>query len=46
MGECDQKMTYEILDYYYGQGGNFLDTANNYQVSIINPQPNSFSTPD
>ncbi|RDL39948.1 IN2-2 protein [Venustampulla echinocandica] len=31
MGECDQKTANEILDYYYEQGGNFLDTANNYQ---------------
>ncbi|CAN8097573.1 unnamed protein product [Discula destructiva] len=31
MGECDQKTTEGILDYFYEQGGNFIDTANNYQ---------------
>lgn len=32
MGECDQKSTEEILDFFYESGGNFIDTANNYQV--------------
>lgn len=32
MGECDKKTTFEILDYFYEAGGNFIDTANNYQV--------------
>lgn len=31
MGTCNQKTTNEILDYFYDGGGNFLDTANNYQ---------------
>ncbi len=31
MGECDKDTTFEILDYFYDQGGNFIDTANNYQ---------------
>ncbi|RYO80970.1 hypothetical protein DL762_007376 [Monosporascus cannonballus] len=31
MGSCDQKITEDILDYFYGQGGNFIDTSNNYQ---------------
>ncbi|THV51946.1 hypothetical protein BGAL_0094g00260 [Botrytis galanthina] len=31
MGACDQKQSEEILDFYYESGGNFLDTANNYQ---------------
>ncbi|CAD6448690.1 19cbb193-7710-4eed-a20a-b2c55a070933 [Sclerotinia trifoliorum] len=31
MGECDQKQSEEILDYYYSAGGNFIDTANHYQ---------------
>ncbi|KKY31960.1 putative norsolorinic acid reductase [Diaporthe ampelina] len=31
MGACDQKTTEGILDYFYEQGGNFIDTANNYQ---------------
>lgn len=31
MGACDQATAEGILDYFYGQGGNFIDTANNYQ---------------
>ncbi|KAI1804344.1 Aldo/keto reductase [Daldinia bambusicola] len=31
MGECDEKTTEEILDFFYDQGGNFIDTSNNYQ---------------
>jgi len=31
MGACDQKTTESILDYFYESGGNFIDTANNYQ---------------
>ncbi|KAI8961011.1 Aldo/keto reductase [Daldinia sp. FL1419] len=31
MGECDEKTTEDILDYFYSQGGNFIDTSNNYQ---------------
>jgi len=31
MGECDKKASFEILDYFYENGGNFIDTANNYQ---------------
>ncbi|KAF2871732.1 aryl-alcohol dehydrogenase-like protein [Massariosphaeria phaeospora] len=31
MGKCDKKMTFEILDFFFEQGGNFIDTANNYQ---------------
>ncbi|OAA76996.1 norsolorinic acid reductase [Akanthomyces lecanii RCEF 1005] len=30
-GECTRETTEEILDYFYEQGGNFIDTANNYQ---------------
>ena len=30
-GECDEKTTVEILDTFYEAGGNFIDTANNYQ---------------
>lgn len=26
MGTCDKKTSMEILDYFYNQGGNFLDT--------------------
>ncbi|KAM0202832.1 hypothetical protein ACHAPI_001000 [Fusarium lateritium] len=31
MGECDQATSNSILDFYYEQGGNFIDSANNYQ---------------
>lgn len=31
MGTCDKKTVFEILDYFHEQGGNFIDTANNYQ---------------
>ncbi|KAM0282667.1 hypothetical protein ACHAQH_002864 [Verticillium albo-atrum] len=31
MGTCDQHTVENILDYFHGQGGNFIDTANNYQ---------------
>lgn len=31
MGACDQKTTESILDFFYDQGGNFIDTSNNYQ---------------
>ncbi|KAH8894091.1 norsolorinic acid reductase [Thozetella sp. PMI_491] len=31
MGECDQSTTESILDYFFDQGGNFIDTSNNYQ---------------
>ncbi|TVY33061.1 Norsolorinic acid reductase B [Lachnellula subtilissima] len=31
MGKCDKKQTEAILDYYYDAGGNFIDTASNYQ---------------
>lgn len=31
MGECGKEQTFAILDYFYQAGGNFIDTANNYQ---------------
>ncbi|KAH7130379.1 aryl-alcohol dehydrogenase-like protein [Dendryphion nanum] len=31
MGKCDKKQTFEILDFFFEQGGNFIDTSNNYQ---------------
>ncbi|KAG0652581.1 Dothistromin biosynthesis norB [Hyphodiscus hymeniophilus] len=31
MGECNYETTEGILDFYYNSGGNFIDTANNYQ---------------
>lgn len=31
MGGCDKKTAFSILDFFYEAGGNFIDTANNYQ---------------
>jgi len=31
MGECSKETAFEILDYFYNSGGNFIDTANGYQ---------------
>ena len=31
MGPCDKKTTFEMLDFFYENGGNFIDTSNNYQ---------------
>ncbi|KAI9821770.1 MAG: hypothetical protein M1827_002351 [Pycnora praestabilis] len=31
MGECDHQTAFEMLDFFYDQGGNFIDTSNNYQ---------------
>jgi aryl-alcohol dehydrogenase-like predicted oxidoreductase len=31
MGECSKETTFSILDYFYSQGGNFIDTSCNYQ---------------
>uniref|UniRef100_A0A8H7TV83 NADP-dependent oxidoreductase domain-containing protein n=1 Tax=Bionectria ochroleuca TaxID=29856 RepID=A0A8H7TV83_BIOOC len=31
MGACDKEASFELLDYFYDNGGNFIDTANVYQ---------------
>ncbi|KAJ6139837.1 hypothetical protein N7471_006323 [Penicillium samsonianum] len=31
LGECNKETSFQILDTYYENGGNFIDTANNYQ---------------
>jgi aryl-alcohol dehydrogenase-like predicted oxidoreductase len=31
LGECDKQTSFEMLDYFYSMGGNFIDTAVNYQ---------------
>ncbi|KAL7948795.1 NADP-dependent oxidoreductase domain-containing protein [Trichoderma barbatum] len=31
MGSCDKEASFELMDYFYSQGGNFIDTAGNYQ---------------
>ncbi|KAI4178197.1 MAG: hypothetical protein L6R41_008497, partial [Letrouitia leprolyta] len=32
MGECSKETAWEMLDYFYDMGGNFIDTASNYQA--------------
>jgi hypothetical protein len=27
MGECDKETTFEILDFFFKNGGNFIDTS-------------------
>lgn len=31
MGSMDKKQSFELLDFFFESGGNFIDTANNYQ---------------
>ncbi len=31
MGECPKPTAFAMLDHFYSNGGNFIDTANNYQ---------------
>ncbi|KAL8714059.1 MAG: hypothetical protein Q9225_006642 [Loekoesia sp. 1 TL-2023] len=31
MGKCDMQTAFSMLDFFYDNGGNFIDTANNYQ---------------
>ena len=31
MGEMSRESVFELLDYFHSQGGNFIDTSNNYQ---------------
>ena len=31
MGKCDKPTVFSILDHFKSEGGNFIDTANNYQ---------------
>ena len=31
MGECSKDTAFDMLDFFHSQGGNFIDTANNYQ---------------
>ena len=31
MGECTKENAFELLDAFYDLGGNFIDTANQYQ---------------
>jgi aryl-alcohol dehydrogenase-like predicted oxidoreductase len=31
-GECSKDTAFQIMDHFYSQGGNFIDTANGYQA--------------
>lgn len=31
LGQCSKQTAFDILDHYFDQGGNFIDTANSYQ---------------
>jgi aryl-alcohol dehydrogenase-like predicted oxidoreductase len=31
MGSMDKEKSFKLLDYFFECGGNFVDTANNYQ---------------
>ncbi|KAK7745181.1 hypothetical protein SLS62_009894 [Diatrype stigma] len=31
LGSCDKEACFELMDYFYSQGGNYIDTANAYQ---------------
>ena len=31
MGSMNKESSFKLLDFYYESGGNFIDTANNYQ---------------
>ena len=31
MGTMSKESVFELLDYFHSQGGNFIDTSNNYQ---------------
>jgi len=31
LGKCNKKQSFAMLDYFFENGGNFIDTANNYQ---------------
>jgi aryl-alcohol dehydrogenase-like predicted oxidoreductase len=33
LGECNKETAFAMLDYFYSQGGNFIDTAVNYQFN-------------
>ncbi|KAF2165109.1 hypothetical protein M409DRAFT_67395 [Zasmidium cellare ATCC 36951] len=32
LGECNKETSFAMLDFFYENGGNFIDTANNYQA--------------
>lgn len=31
LGECTKETAFDMMDYFYDNGGNFINTANNYQ---------------
>jgi aryl-alcohol dehydrogenase-like predicted oxidoreductase len=34
MGSMDKEASFKLLDAFYDAGGNFIDTANNYQNEV------------
>ena len=37
MGGVDKKQSFELLDYFWESGGNFIDTANSMSSSLFSP---------
>lgn len=37
LGSCSKEESWKLLDAFYEAGGNFVDTANNYQVRPLIP---------
>lgn len=42
MGSMDKEASFKLLDAFYDAGGNFIDTANNYQNDVSRLQYNSW----
>ena len=43
MGECSKETAFEMLDFFYDQGGNFIDT---YVISWTSSEPTMPSKTD
>lgn len=39
MGTMSKESVFELLDYFHSQGGNFIDTSNNYQSEQSEVRP-------
>ena len=39
MGSMNKEQSFKLLDAFVEAGGNFIDTANNYQVSDVAHMP-------
>jgi aryl-alcohol dehydrogenase-like predicted oxidoreductase len=42
MGKCDKDTAFGILDYFYEQGGNFIDTYVSFKQPLRQCFPNMF----